>query len=296
MGEGGGQPSRSAWPIHPSFFFWWLPLAIFIIKSEWHLYSCRPDKTSGKIVTTAKSSGRTNCDTLHNARHTHTRDTIVIETPNCENPPASNSQLCSGPLASKNENDWQLLLLTDSYYYEAAVVIINDWWLWHLCQARAGAQPHLLTLPSHHFFTNSLPMLESWHQKSWHDLVSNCTTQIFPLFAILVTFFLDGTSAFLDAPMNLQLSCRFYTGSVSMIDFQGKKRGRGNKNGQQKKGAGWRGSEGGTIARNINYTRDASWWTRWPKFSQTHAWAYVQQQETTKYMETKSSWKVGSSH
>ena len=264
--------------------------AIFIIKSEWHLYSCRPDKTSGKIVTTAKSSGRANCDTLHNARHTHTRDTIVIETPNCENPPASNSQLCSGPLASEScEWKWltvviidgQLLLWGGSCYYQWLL-------LWHLCQAGAGAQPHLLTLPSHHFFTNSLP-------KKWHDLVSNCTKQIFPLFAILVTFFLDGTSAFLDAPMNLQLSCRFYTGSVSMIDFQGKKRGRGNKNGQQKKGAGWRGSEGGTIARNINYTRDASWWTRWPKFSQTHAWAYVQQQETTKYMETKTSWKVGSS-
>ena len=270
---------------------------IFIIKSEWHLYSCRPDKTSGKIVTTAKSSGRANCDTLHNARHTHTRDTIVIETPNCENPPASNSQLCSGPLASEScEWKWVTVVIIDGQLllWAAAVVIINDW-----CCDTCVKLEQVLSLtcsPSHHtIFSPTASQCLSHDTKKWHDLVSNCTKQIFPLFAILVTFFLDGTSAFLDAPMNLQLSCRFYTGSVSMIDFQGKKRGRGNKNGQQKKGAGWRGSEGGTIARNINYTRDASWWTRWPKFSQTHAWAYVQQQETTKYMETKTSWKVGSS-
>ena len=139
---------------------------IFIIKSEWHLYSCRPDKTSGKIVTTAKSSGRANCDTLHNARHTHTRATQlwsrrpIVKT---HRPRIHNCAAARWPARAVNENDWQLLLLTDSYYYEAAVVIINDWWLWHLCQAGAGAQPHLL--PSHHFFTNSLPMLESWHQK-----------------------------------------------------------------------------------------------------------------------------------
>ena len=145
---------------------------IFIIKSEWHLYSCWPDKTSGKIVTTAKSSGRANCDTLHNARHTHTRDTIVIETPNCENPPASNSQLCSGPLASEScEWKWltvviidgQLLLWGGSCYYQWLL-------LWHLCQAGAGAQPHLL--PSHHFFTNSLPITPK-NDMIWCQTVQN---------------------------------------------------------------------------------------------------------------------------
>ena len=261
---------------------------IFIIKSEWHLYSCWPDKTSGKIVTTAKSSGRANCDTLHNARHTHARH-------NCDRdaqlwkPTGLEFTIVQRP-AGQREWKWltvviidgQLLLWGGSCYYQwlVAVTLVSSW-------SRCSASPAPITP----FFHQQPPN----DTKKWHDLVSNCTKQIFPLFAILVTFFLDGTSAFLDAPMNLQLSCRFYTGSVSMIDFQGKKRGRGNKNGQQKKGAGWRGSEGGTIARNINYTRDASWWTRWPKFSQTHAWAYVQQQETTKYMETKLSWKVGSS-
>ena len=56
-------------------------------------------------------------------------------------------------------------------------------------------------------------------------------------------------SAFLDAPMNLLFAC-FTNTSVSMIDFRGKKeRGGGNKNGQQKKGAGIKRQRGRNVCK-----------------------------------------------
>ena len=164
---------------------------------------------------------------------THARDTIVIETrpivkthgPRIHNWPTA------GPWCESCEWKWvtvaaviagQLLWWSGgSCYYQWALVVTLV-----SREGRCPSSPAFL-MPARHFFTRIWVMTSNVKKERWYQTEHHRHIFLLFFFKFGCYILLHGPSAFLDAPMNLLVSCLFYTGSVSMIDFSGKKRGGG---------------------------------------------------------------------